>query len=103
MNASLAVLADGTAVLADGRAVLADAIDAGHMGGWDGGWMWFWGFAMMTLVVVLTVWLVRSLVVSGASEPASSSLDRAGEILAERYAAGELTTEQFRERSKELK
>jgi len=95
MNASGAVLADGTAIL-------ADAIDAGHMGGWDGGWMWFWGFAMMTLVVALTVWLVRSLVGSGASEPASS-LDRAGEILSERYAAGELTTEQFREQSDELK
>lgn len=83
-------------------AFLADATDGYHMDGWGGGWMWLWGVAMMTLFVVLVVWLVRVGVASNV--PAQhGSTGRAAEILAERYAAGELTTEQYRERSEELK
>ena len=84
--------------------VLADAGDGwGHMGGWGGGWMWLWGLAMMALFVVLIVWLVRA--TSGPSAPLPperSSADRAREILAERYARGDLSTEEYRERVAEL-
>ncbi|MDW3221036.1 MAG: SHOCT domain-containing protein [Acidimicrobiales bacterium] len=86
--------------------ILADAGDGwDHMGGWGGGWMWLWGVAMMALFAMLLVWLVR---VSGAG-PASQEgplprdpSDRAREILAERYARGELSTEEYRERVGEL-
>ena len=65
-----------------------------HMRGWGGGWMWLWGRIMMLTWVVLiaaAVWLVaRSL---GDARPS-----RAREILDERYARGELTTDEYRER-----
>lgn len=84
---------------------LADADDGwGHMGGWGGGWMWLWGLAMMALFVVLIVWLVRATAGGPAAPhpPERSSTDRAREILAERYARGELSTEEYRERATEL-
>ncbi|MDZ7674792.1 MAG: SHOCT domain-containing protein [Acidimicrobiales bacterium] len=65
-----------------------------HMDGWDGGWMWFWGTLMMLSWVVIiagAMWLLmRSRADSGSS--------RARDILEERYARGELTTEEYRER-----
>lgn len=85
--------------------VLADAGDGwDHMGGWGGGWMWLWGLATMVLFVVLIVWLVRASggVPSAAPGPERPPADRAREILAERYARGELSTEEYRERAGEL-
>ncbi len=76
----------------------------GHMDGWGGGWMWLWGIAMMVLFVVLMVWLVRA--ASGANSPSSTPkdpIDRAREILAERYACGELTTDEYREQVEQLR
>ncbi len=80
----------------------------GHMNGmngWGGGWMWLWGVAMMTLFVVLIVWLIRA--VGGGSFSAGGSArsepnHRAREILGERFAKGELTPEEYRERIGEL-
>lgn len=76
-----------------------------HMDGWNAAWMWLWGVAMMALFVVLLLWLVRA--ASGkpgsAAPPPSHPSDRAREILAERYARGELTTEEFRERAEQLR
>ncbi len=85
--------------------LLADSSDWGHMGGWGGGWMWLFGFPMMVLFVVLLVWLVRTgLGSSPPSGPAPRDPDeRAKEILAERYARGEISTEEYRERSSELR
>jgi putative membrane protein len=81
--------------------LLADDHGWGHMGGWGGGWMWFWGVAMMVLIVVLVVWLVRS--IAGSSRPdRPDPSDRARSILSERYARGELSTEEYRERLSEL-
>jgi putative membrane protein len=75
-----------------------------HMEGWGGGWMWLWGIAMMALFVVLIVWLVRAATGGQASSgPPSNPTDRAREILAERYARGELTTEEYRERAEQLR
>ena len=73
----------------------ADDNGWGHMSGWGGGWMWLWALLMMLTWVALiagTVWLV---VRSGADDRRPS---RAREILDERYARGELTTEEYRER-----
>ena len=76
----------------------------GHMNGWGGGWMWLWGLTTMVLFVVLIVWLIRSTTfVHGSSQPTRDPADRAREILAERYARGELTTEEYRERFEQLR
>ncbi len=71
-----------------------------HMNGWGGGWMWLWGVAMMALFVVLLVWLVRA--GEGRTPGTSDAAARGRQILAERYAKGELTTEEYRERISEL-
>lgn len=80
-------------------AVLADPY--GHMWG-DSGWVWLWGPLMMLVIVgaiITGVWLVvRS---NGPAPPPSN--DRAREILAERYARGDLSTEEYYERLDALK
>ena len=76
--------------------ILGDA-HVGHMDGWGGGWMWLWGALMMAIVAVTIVWFVRA-TASGPRGSASFGSDRARAILAERYARGELTTEEYRER-----
>lgn len=77
--------------------------DWDHMNGWGGGWMWLWGLAMMVLFVVLLGWLVRSSANSGGLvHPPRDPADRAREILAERYAKGELSSDEYRERIGEL-
>jgi putative membrane protein len=88
------------------EAVLATTNDDrwDHMNGWGGGWMWLWGIAMMALLVLLIVWLIRSTTGGPAQTPPSSDpKNRAREILAERYARGEVTTEEYRERVEQLR
>ncbi len=82
----------------------ADTGDFDHMNGWGGGWMWLWGVAMMVLFVVLLAWLFRAGgSPTGPAPPTPRSPhDRAKEILAERYASGDISTEEFRERNGEL-
>jgi putative membrane protein len=81
--------------------IVAQVNDWNHMGGWGGGWMWLSGVAMMALFVALVVWLARYNAV-----PAIQSRDdpsfRAREILGERFAKGELTAEEYRQRVSEL-
>lgn len=68
----------------------------GHMDGWGGGWMWLWGTLMMlswVAIIAGAVWLVLR---SRSGGPASGG--RARQILDERYARGELDTEEYRDR-----
>ena len=84
--------------------LLADTDGRGHMGNWDGGWMWLWAVVMMAVFVVLVVWVVRAIVGpigTGKTTPRDPA-DRAREILAERYARGDISTDEYRERSGEL-
>lgn len=85
--------------------VFAQSDNWDHMNGWGGGWMWLSGFVMMALFVVLLVWLIRNSAGFGGSSGTAPSdpADRAREILAERYARGDLSTEEYRERVSELR
>jgi putative membrane protein len=89
-------------------AILADVTQRsddqywGHMDGWGGGWMWLWGIAMMVLFAVLIVWAMRA-TDHRAGLPQRDPADRAKKILAERYASGELSTDEYRERVGELR
>lgn len=71
-----------------------------HMDGWDG-WMWLWG-TLMTLVFVAAIagaiWAVIH-----ATQSRPPGRDRPQDILAERYARGELTTEEYHERLEALR
>ena len=81
--------------------VLADADGWDHMS-WAGGWwMVVWGTLMMVGLIVLMVWLIRTTAGKGDGN-GSAALDSARQILAERYARGELTTDQYRERIGQL-
>jgi putative membrane protein len=82
----------------------------GHMGngGWSG-WMWLWGTAMVlfwVIVIGAAAWLVaRAVAPHRAHTPGSGTagLEHAREILAERYARGEIGTEEYEERLAKLR
>ena len=66
---------------------------------WDrgGGWWWLFGTLMMLgwiALVGLAIWWVVRTTQGRQPEP----FERAKEILAERYARGELTTDEYRDR-----
>jgi putative membrane protein len=83
--------------------------DPGHMDGygWGGGWMWLWGPLMMVFwLVVLGVaaWLVvRATTNRGGTGQGSDPNRQAREILAQRYAKGEIGTEEYEERLAKLR
>ena len=82
--------------------VLADNDGWGHMDGWGGGWMWLWGTLMMfSLVAIIAgaVWLFAR----GRDQASGGGVTRARDILDERYARGELTTDEYRERLDQLR
>ncbi len=71
------------------------------MGGW--GWGWAWGFGALVIVgvVILVVVLIRMLsqprpTPPPAMHPGGASSPK--QILDDRYAKGEMTTEEYRER-----
>ena len=76
----------------------------GYDGG--GGWMWVLGGLMMVAVVVLigaVVWAVIAATNRGGSAAATSPVDVGGrartrQVLDERYARGEIDSEEYTER-----
>ncbi|MCZ7527924.1 MAG: SHOCT domain-containing protein [Acidimicrobiia bacterium] len=76
--------------------------DHDHMWGDGWGWMWLLGTVVMValvgLAVAALVWGARA----GRAPGAGDGRARARDILAERYARGEITTEEYRERLQEL-
>lgn len=68
---------------------------------WDGNGGW-WGVGMLLMgvfwiaVIALAVWAVLR-VSRGSNQPAAGEVDSARRILDRRYAAGEITTEQYAE------
>lgn len=77
--------------------LVADNDGWGHMRGWGGGWMWLWGTLMMfswVAIIAAAIWFVTR----AGDRTAPPGGGRAREILDERYARGELTTDEYRER-----
>jgi putative membrane protein len=74
-------------------------MDYGNMMDGAGGW-WVWGTLMMVVaiaVVALVVWLIARNS-RGDNRPSSSARD----ILSERYARGEIDSEEYEERLRKL-
>ena len=75
----------------------------GRRHGWGpgGGWAWLWGPILLLWVALIAtvVWFVAR----GARPRERSGVERAREVLAERYARSELTTEEYRERLEQLR
>jgi putative membrane protein len=74
-----------------------------QMGPWDGnmmdGWGWMWLFAIFWMVLLIV--LIGVVVWAATRHSGSRDRDtnpRAREILRERYARGEISTEEYRER-----
>ncbi len=77
-------------------------MDGGMMGGMAA-WVALWGLlamALIVLAVVGTVWLVRSMRDNDASAP--RSVDAARRRLDERYAAGDLSRDEYLQRRDDL-
>ncbi|MFB4298534.1 SHOCT domain-containing protein [Actinomadura sp. NTSP31] len=77
----------------------------GHMGNAGGaGWMWIWGAVMIVLLIVLIAvagWVLVRLAAPRRDAPAiaePAEHRHAREILADRYARGEITSEEYDER-----
>ncbi len=80
---------------------IADTGDwSGHMG-WGNAW---WAIVMTVFMTatVASVAVVVTRSVSGQRRPAADPLDPARAVLAERYAAGDLTLDEYRERLEHL-
>ena len=60
-------------------------------------WMWLWGGLMMAVWFVLIV-SVAWLTAVRPGSPSRAPTDRAREVLAERYAHGEIDAEEYRDR-----
>jgi putative membrane protein len=79
--------------------VLADSND--HMMGGDGSW-WVWGPVMTVLVLAVigvVVWLIIRNGHHGGDEPSRSPRD----ILGERFARGEINSDEYEERLSKLR
>lgn len=77
--------------------VISDATAWGHMDGWGWGMA---GFAMILLVLVVVALVAPSL--ANRSADPKPSMRRALEVLAERYAKGEIHRDEYVELKAEL-
>jgi putative membrane protein len=73
--------------------ILAGAVLANRGDGWWPLWLLFW----LVIVAAVAWFLWRRW-----RRPSGDGFDRAREILAERYAKGELTSDEYRERLEQL-
>jgi putative membrane protein len=77
--------------------VVADGYASHHMGEWGWGWV-MGGWMMMLLVVAVVVWSMRG--AAGLSRNSRSPSPK--RILAERFARGEITAEEYEDRRSAL-
>jgi putative membrane protein len=67
---------------------------------WGHGWWFLWPLLWLGLIVTVA-WLITRR--RWTAERPQSGADRARDILAERYARGEITNEEYRERFEQLR
>jgi putative membrane protein len=70
---------------------------ADHRDGWSHGWWPLWPILWLAVIVAVVWFLSRRW-----REPRAGGPDRAREILAERFARGELSSDEYRQRLAEL-
>jgi putative membrane protein len=74
--------------------------------GWGWGWGWVWGGLMMLVfwgaLIALVVFLVRGGGIRPPHDPQARDRPTADEILAERFARGEISEEEFEQRRQVL-
>lgn len=78
--------------------------DRHMMDGWGWGWVWMWGAGLLVLVALAAV--VGTVVWSATRHDRARQPDattRARAILSERYARGEISTEEYQERMDALR
>ena len=75
----------------------AATVLADHRDGWGHGWWPLWPILWLAVIVAVVWYLSRRW-----GKPRGGGLDRAKEILAERYARGELSGDEYRQRLAEL-
>jgi putative membrane protein len=76
----------------------------GHMWGGAGwGWMWVGGLLTLLLLIGLAAAVIWAIVRGSKPQPPPDSTGRAKEILNERYARGDISTEEYRERLDSLR
>jgi len=81
--------------------VLADYDGYGHMAGWDGwGWMWITGLVIMIGAVVAIAVAVTA---AGRHNDGGHTGPGPRDILATRYARGEISTDEYHERLEGLR
>lgn len=68
----------------------------GHMWGWGSGWMWLWMTLFLAAVIGAGVFAVR------LSSSRQDSVRGARDILADRFATGEIDADEYRDRLKVL-
>jgi putative membrane protein len=81
--------------------LLADPGDGNMMRDNNNGGMWLWG-TLITLVVVTAIGVAVWLIMRDTRQPHTPTPNRAREILDERLARGELSTDEYQERLKVL-
>jgi putative membrane protein len=79
--------------------VLAQMMDRGDMGGDGRGWWWLVGLAVMIGLLVPIIVVAKRTSRSGHGDaPETSRRSSAEEVLAERFARGEIEADEFRHR-----
>lgn len=74
-----------------------------HMGWWGMGWSWVFLILIVVGIVVLIVVLVRVFAARDPRQaPHRTEINRARELLDERYARGEIDTTEYDERRQRL-
>jgi putative membrane protein len=75
----------------------ATTVLADHQAGWGHGWWPLWPILWVAVIVAVVWFLSRRW-----REPRDGGSGRAKEILAERFARGDLSSDEYRERLAEL-
>lgn len=79
--------------------LLASPHPHGWTGGGQGGWFWFPLWPLTVILIVLLVWVAAR---GGWRRRQPAGMERAREILAQRYASGEISPQEYRERLADL-